>query len=397
MNTNPITRIFIVEDDPFFANIVKSKLDQLENIELSHFPTGTEFKDALIQNPDLVIIDYDLPDANGLDLLKEVKRINQETVAIFLSGQRELNVVVEAYKENADRYIIKDENAIVELCQNVETFRKTINTKKELISLRSQLIETNRYDNMIGSSPAMKDLFRLMQKVENINIPVLVTGSNGTGKELVANALHYNSNRARRAFVAINVAAIPEDLIESELFGSEKGAFTGASRRSGKFEEANRGTIFLDEIGEMPLPLQAKLLRVLQESKVTRLGGNKEISLDIKVISATNKDLWAEVQAGRFREDLYFRLQGFIIKIPSLKDRGNDIIQLANHFVKLFCKSQKIETKILSPDAIRSMMEYDWPGNVRELKSMVERATLVSDSNSIQAHDLIFLDQRIAS
>ncbi len=315
----------------------------------------------MYKNPDIVIVDYDLPDYNGIELLRKVKKVNADTISIILSGQRELDVVVEAYKQKADRYIIKDENALVELSQNVETFRKSINTRMELRSLQGKWIESHKYENIIGSSPAMKDLFRLMQKVENINIPVLVTGSNGTGKELVANALHYNSNRKRRPFIALNVAAIPEDLIESELFGSEKGAFTGASRRSGKFEEANRGTIFLDEIGEMPLGLQAKLLRVLQESKVTRLGGNKEIKLDIKVISASNKDLWKEVQAGRFREDLYFRLQGFIIRIPSLKERGNDIVHLAKHFVENFCKEQKIQTKTLSPNAVRAMMDYDWP------------------------------------
>lgn len=396
MKSNHILKIFLVEDDTFFANIVMAKLEKLENIELSHFETGKEFLDAMHKNPDLVIIDYDLPDSNGLDLLKEVKKINRDLITIFLSGQSELEVVVQAYKEKADRYIIKDQNSIVELIQNVENFIKTINIGKELNSLRDQLIETNQYENIIGSSPAIKDLFKLMQKVQNINIPVLVTGSNGTGKELVANALHYNSDRKRRPFVAINVAAIPEDLIENELFGSEKGAFTGASRRSGKFEEANRGTIFLDEIAEMPLGLQAKLLRVLQESKVTRLGGSKEITLDLKIISATNKDLWQEVQAGRFREDLYFRLQGFIIRIPSLKERGNDIIRLAKHFVEGFCKEQNLPKKTLTPNAVRSMMDYNWPGNVRELKSMVERATLVSDSDRIDNEDLIFLEQRVA-
>jgi len=231
-----------------------------------------------------------------------------------------------------------------------------------------------------------------MQKVENIKIPILVTGSNGSGKELVANALHYNSDRKRKAFVAVNVAAIPEDLIESELFGSEKGAFTGASKRVGKFEEAHKGTIFLDEIGELDLALQAKLLRVLQENKVTRLGGTKEISLDIKIISATNKNLWEEVQKGNFREDLYFRLQGFQIHLPALKDRGNDIILLAQHFIKTFADKQKSSEKQLHSLAIRKMLDYRWPGNVRELKSMVERAYLISEENMIQLDDLIFLE-----
>jgi DNA-binding NtrC family response regulator len=396
MESNHILKVFIVDDDEFFGNVVKTKLESQENIDVTLFSTARDFLNGLYQNPDLLIIDYDLPGKNGIEILEEVKTRIPDAISIILSGQKELSVVVDAYEKKADRYLIKDENALVELMQNIENFRKNIHTRIELQSLQNKIIEKNRYENIIGESPSMKNMFRLMYKVENINIPVLVTGANGTGKELVANALHYNSSRRRKSFVAINVAAIPEDLIESELFGSEKGAFTGASRRSGKFEEANGGTIFLDEIGEMPLGLQAKMLRVLQENKVTRLGGNKEINLNIKVISATNKDLWEEVQAGRFREDLYFRLQGFIIQIPSLSNRGNDIVLLAKYFAASFCKQQKIENKSFNNEAIKAMMLYDWPGNVRELKSMVERALLVSDTDTITDGDLIFLDRQVA-
>ncbi len=396
MNSNHVLKIFVVDDDEFFGNVVKTKLESQEDADVSLFFSANEFLSALHQYPDIVIIDYDLPGMNGLQLLKEVRHRNPEALSIILSGQKDLNVVVDAYKRGADRYLIKDENALVELGQNIENFRKTILARQELLSLKDMIIENHRYENIIGESIAMQKMFHLMHKIENINIPVLVTGSNGTGKELVANALHYNSARKRKAFVAINVAAIPEDLIENELFGSEKGAFTGASRRSGKFEEANGGTIFLDEIGEMPLALQPKLLRVLQENTVTRLGGNKEIPLDIKVISATNRDLWKEVQAGRFREDLYFRLQGFIIQIPDLAHRGNDIVLLAKHFATAFCKRQRIEPKTFDANAVKAMLTYNWPGNVRELKSMVERAILVSDTNVITDKDLIFLERRVA-
>jgi DNA-binding NtrC family response regulator len=235
-----------------------------------------------------------------------------------------------------------------------------------------------------------------MQKVENIDMPVLITGNNGTGKEMVAQALHYNSDRKRRHFVAVNVAAIPEDLIESELFGHEKGAFTGANgKRIGKFEEANRGTLFLDEIGDMDMSLQVKLLRVLQERKLNRLGGNKNIDLSCRVITATNKDLWEAVEEGRFREDLYFRLQGFIIDLPALKDRENDIIILAKHFVKSFCEQQKVPVKEFNTETIKQMMNYTWPGNVRELKAMMERAVLISETADIQPDDLVFLERKL--
>ncbi len=394
MNTNHTLKIFVVDDDEFFGTIVKSTLEREENIEVVLFTNANSFKQSLYLNPDLVIIDYDLPDTNGIEILKSVREFNPDLVSIILSGQKDLKVVVEAYKTGADRYIIKDENALVELIWNINTFRKNICLKLDYLALQNSVIENNKYQNIIGESPAMHRMFQLMSKVENVNIPVLINGENGTGKELVANALHYNSNRKRESFVAINVAAIPEDLIESELFGSEKGAFTGASRRPGKFEEAHKGTLFLDEIGDMPLPLQAKLLRVLQESKVTRLGGSKEIHLDLRVISATNKNLWEEVQAGRFREDLYFRLQGFIIQIPSLRDRENDILLIAKSIADSFSKRQNSENRLFSPEAIKSLMEYSWPGNVRELKSMIERAVLISDGTYITDNDLVFLERK---
>jgi two-component system response regulator AtoC len=392
MTNDHILKVFVVDDDEFFGTIVKSKLEHEDNIDVTLFDNATDFLQSMHEHPDLVIIDYDLPDMNGIEILKKVNEFDPEIISLILSGQKDVTVVVDAYKNGTDKYIIKDENALIEMMYSVNNFRKSIQLKQDFLALQNAVIENNTYSNIIGKSSAMQKLFHLMSKVENINIPVLITGENGTGKELVANALHYNSNRKRQRFIAINVAAIPEDLIESELFGSEKGAFTGASRRSGKFEEAHKGTIFLDEIGEMPLGLQAKLLRVLQESKVTRLGGSKEIPLDIKVISATNKDLWKEVQAGRFREDLYFRLQGFIIQIPSLRDRENDILLIAKHVFEKFCASQRIETKSLSANAAKSLMEYNWPGNVRELKSMIERAILISDSKLILAEDLVFLD-----
>ncbi len=392
-----LIKILMVDDDSMFSLLVSESLKREGNIDFKNVNNATDFFNALDFNPDIVIVDYNLPDKNGLEILTELKQRCNAIIPIVISGQEEIDVVVEAYKKGAHRYIIKNENATVELIQNIKAIRKNLAIKKELETLKdSVIIQHDRYQNIIGNSAAMNKVFKLMQKVENIDMPVLITGNNGTGKEMVAQALHYNSNRKRKRFVAVNVAAIPEDLIESELFGHEKGAFTGANgKRIGKFEEANKGTLFLDEIGEMDLSLQTKLLRVLQERKLSRLGGNKTIDLSCRVITATNKDFWEEVQAGRFREDLYFRLQGFIIDLPALKDRENDIIVLAKHFVQEFCKQQKAPIKDFSSEAIKQMMTYAWPGNVRELKSMMERAILISENQTIEVDDLVFLENNL--
>ncbi|MCO6500581.1 MAG: sigma-54-dependent Fis family transcriptional regulator [Vicingus serpentipes] len=397
MEDKYLIKILMVDDDELFSLMISEALQLLNNVDFRLLTTAEEFFKALDDQPDVAIIDYNLPDKNGVEILTELKKQNNSIIPIVLSGQEDFKVVVEAYKKGAHRYIMKNENAAIELIQNIRELSKTLAIKKELEALRENVIEQNHsYKNIIGDSDAIKKVFRLMQKVENIDMPVLITGNNGTGKELIAQALHYNSDRKRKPFVAVNVAAIPEDLIETELFGHEKGAFTGANgKRIGKFEEANKGTLFLDEIGEMDINLQTKLLRVLQERKITRLGGNTTIDLTCRVITASNKNLWKEVQAGNFREDLYFRLQGFIINVPSLKERGNDIVILAQHFMKTFCEKQRIEEKRISSGAIQKMMSYSWPGNVRELKSMIERAVLISDEPKILSEDLVFLEQDI--
>ncbi|MFN9596264.1 MAG: sigma-54 interaction domain-containing protein [Bacteroidota bacterium] len=231
-----------------------------------------------------------------------------------------------------------------------------------------------------------------MQKVEKSNIMVLITGQSGTGKELVAKGLHYNSNRARKPFVTVNMGAIPEDLVESELFGHEKGAFTDArERRIGKFEEADGGTIFLDEIGEMTLHLQSKLLRVLQEKEVTRIGSNKTIKLDFRMIAATNRNLALEVKEGRFREDLFYRIQGFLIHLPPLEERGDDVILLAKNFLSDFCLNNRMNQPELSRETISFMLKYKWPGNIRELKAVIERAAVLCENNTITPEDLMFV------
>jgi DNA-binding NtrC family response regulator len=342
-------------------------------------------------NPDIVVLDYNLPNTTGIDLLKEIKNFNDQIKTILISGQEKVDVVIEAFENGAEEYIKKDDNAITMLDLKVQKHSSTVNLRKEVDTLREQIIDRHRYDRIIGESQAILKVLRLIQKVEKTNMLALITGESGTGKELVASAIHYNSSRKNRPFVAVNVAAIPEDLMESELFGHERGAFTGAdSKRIGKFEEANEGTIFLDEIGEMDIHMQTKLLRVLQESKITRLGSNKEIPLNVRIIAATNKNLAQRVKDGKMREDLYYRLQGFLIHLPPLRERDNDILLLAKSMLRSFCDSNRIPLKSFSSDALKMMMQHPWSGNVRELKAFVERAVLISDHDIIEDDDLIF-------
>lgn len=391
MNYTRSIRIFIVEDEPVFGLTLQKSLEEAnEHYDVTRFASGKELLDNLHLLPDIATLDYHLPDFTGLELLEKVKQYNPQIITIMLSGQEKADVVVEAYSKGADHYILKNEKAIVEVLKSVKNFSENVNLRQEVENLREQIIDRTKYDSIIGESKPLLQVLKLIQKVENSNILVLITGESGTGKDVVAQTIHYNSPRKRRPFVAVNVAAIPEDLIESELFGHEKGAFTGAvSKRIGKFEEANGGTIFLDEIAEMDPGLQSKLLRILQDSKVSRLGSNKEIQLDIRVIAATNKNLMELVKNNRFREDLYYRLQGFLIHLPPLRDRDNDTILLANYFLKEFCKSNKLGEKHFSKSSIQKMMAHDWPGNVRELKSVVERAALISDSDALNEDDIL--------
>lgn len=385
-----LTRIFVVEDNEFFSQLIKQKLEN-DQREISLFMSAETFRSYLYQNPDIVILDYNLPESNGIDLLKEIKNFNQEIKTILLSGQDKVEVVIEAFENGAEEYIKKDDNALTLLELKVQKHSSEVNLRKEVDLLREQIIDRNKYSRIIGESQAILKVLRLIQKVEKTNMLALITGESGTGKELVASAIHYNSERKNKPFVAVNVAAIPEDLIESELFGHERGAFTGAdTKRIGKFEEANEGTIFLDEIGEMDIHMQTKLLRVLQESKITRLGSNKEIPLNVRVIAATNKNLAQRVKDGKMREDLYYRLQGFLIHLPPLRERENDLLLLAKTMLQQFCSANRLPVKTFSSEALKSMMNHPWSGNVRELKAFVERSVLISDGEVIEAEDLIF-------
>ncbi|MFN5634439.1 MAG: sigma-54-dependent transcriptional regulator [Flavobacteriia bacterium] len=385
-------KIFVVEDDPMYSKIVKHKLSMDPEFEVSVFNDGTSFLKNIHENPSVVTLDHSLPDISGLELIKKLKKENPSIQVIVLSAQEDIKTALEMLRVGAYDYIIKDEQAMDKLWHLVHQANEKGQLQKEVELLTTEI--SAKYDfhqYMKGSSAQMQRVFSLLEKSANANITVSVTGETGTGKELAAKAIHFNSNRMRKPFVAINVAAIPKELIESELFGHEKGAFTGADQpRTGKFEEAHRGTLFLDEIGEMDLNMQAKLLRVLQEREVCRLGSNKMIPIDVRIIVATHRDLKKEVQKGNFREDLYYRLMGITVELPPLCERGSDVSILAKHFVDEFCKENKIPRKELSHEAQDKLLKYRYPGNIRELKAIAEIAVVMSEDKVIQADDIQF-------
>ena len=386
-----MVKIHIVEDDIVFGKIIEKSLSQDDGYDVTLFTTGEDLLKNLHQNPDIVSIDYNLPMMNGLEILKKVKEHNPNIAAIILSGQENIEVVVETYENGADRYIVKNDKSIVELKNSIKNFSSRVLLQHEIERLREQVLDRNKYRTIVGESPAILKVLSLIQKVEDKNILTLITGESGTGKELVARALHFNSSRRKKPFIAVNIGAIPPDLTESELFGHEKGAFTGAvGKRKGKFEEAEGGTIFLDEIGEMDVNLQTKLLRVLQENTITRLGSNKEIKLNVRIVAATNKNLSDRVKEGLFREDLYYRLQGFLIHLPPLRERGNDVILLANQLLQEVSGDNRMSTKRFTKEALEVLLKHTWPGNIRELKSVVERAAIISETDRIGVDDLIF-------
>jgi two-component system, NtrC family, response regulator AtoC len=384
--------IFIVEDDPWYGEILQYHLSLNPDYHITRFASGKDCLANLHKKPSLITIDYSLPDTNGIELFKNIRAINPDIPIIVISGQEDVTTAVDFLKMGVNDYIVKDDNTKDLLWNAVIRIRENQSLKKEVEHLREELGQKYEFEKIIkGSSPAIKKIFALMGKAARTNINVSVTGETGTGKELVAKAIHYNSERKKKAFVAVNMAAIPSELIESELFGHEKGAFTGAiARKIGKFEEADKGTLFLDEIAELDLSLQSKLLRVLQERELIRVGGNEKVKLDVRLIVATHKNLASEVKKGAFREDLYYRIMGLPVELPPLRERENDILILAKFFVDEFCRDNKISVPQLNADAKEKLMKYNFPGNVRELKAMIDLAIVMSDGAEVKADDISF-------
>lgn len=385
-------KIFVVEDDPAYTKFLQYVLSLNPDFEVSIFDDGKSCIDNLYQKPSIITLDYTLPDMPGEDVLKEIKTFDSNIQVIVISAQEKIGTAVELLKLGAYDYIIKDEETKERLLNTINNARKNISLIREIDHLKQEISEKYEFDkSIVGSSPPLKKVFTLLEKAVNTNITVSITGETGTGKELVAKAIHYNSKRKKNPFVAVNIAAIPSELIESELFGHEKGAFTGANtRRIGKFEEAEGGTLFLDEIGEMDLNLQAKLLRVLQERELVRIGGNDIIKLDIRLIVATHRDLGEEVKSGNFREDLYYRLLGLPVHLPPLRDRGKDIVILAKYFLQQFSKDNDLPSLKLAPDTQEKLMNYPYPGNVRELRSVIELAAVMANGELIEPDDINF-------
>lgn len=387
-----LPKIYIVEDNPMVGAMMQQALLE-EEYEVKLFETGKELLAAVPEQPDIVVIDYQLPDITGLEILNQIRKDYPDVICIIYSGQEDVNVVVEAYNNGAKNYIVKNDNATVELKNAIRNNLSSIQLQKEVELHREELEDRSKYSDIMGESSALYKVLKLIQRVEKTDTLAMITGESGTGKELVAEAIHKNSKRRKKPFVAVNLAAIPDHLVEDELFGHEKGAFTGASsRRKGKLEEAQGGTIFLDEIGEIELSLQTKLLRVLQEKKISRLGSNKEIKLDVRVVCATNKNLGQLVKDGKFREDLYYRIQGFLIHLPPLRERGNDVMVLANNFLEHFSKKHGYQIDGFDEKAKEALKNHPFTGNIRELIALIERAVLMSNGNFITKDGLIFSD-----
>lgn len=386
-----LMKIFLVEDSIPYAKFLQYHLGLNPNNEVEHFIDAKSFLAHLHEGPDCVLLDYSLPDSTGIQVLKRIKAQQPDLPVLIVSGQEDVGTAVDLLREGAYDYIVKDENAKDRIWKALTNIQDHARLRKELDVLREEVNLKYDFSNIIGSSPGVKKVFKLIEKAVQTNITISITGETGTGKELVAKAIHYNSKFRNKPLVSINIAAIPDELLESELFGHEKGAFTGAvSKRIGTFEEADGGTLFLDEIAEMNINLQAKLLRVIQEKELSRLGSNKTFKFNARIIVATHRDLKEEVRKGNFREDLYYRLLGLPIDLPPLRERGGDIMMLAKHFLNEFVSENGFSPIKISPEAQNRILSYPWPGNVRELKAVMELAAVLSDYGILEEKDLNF-------
>jgi two-component system response regulator AtoC len=385
--------IDVIEDDKVFNRLIQHTLKLVDGYEVRAWYNGTDFLKSLSDCPEIVTLDLGLPDFSGDEILKRIKKLSPDTDVIVISGQDDIATAVQLLREGAYDYITKDENIKERLFNSVRNIRAQKQLKNEVSQLKNEVSQKYRLGHgIIGDSPAMEPVFQLIEKAIKVpNINVSVYGETGTGKELVAKTIHFSSFRAGKPFVAVNMGAIPRELIESELFGHQKGAFTGAvMNKKGKFEEAGDGTIFLDEIGDMEPDLQVKLLRVLQEREITRVGSNDVIKVACRIITATNKDLAEEAKKGNFREDLYYRLLGLPIVLPPLKERRGDILLLSSHFLGAFCADNGLGKLIFSEKAKKRLVEYTYPGNVRELKAVVELAAVLTNKPEIDPENIVF-------
>jgi len=383
-------RILVVDDEAAMRESLKDWLME-DGYEVGLAAGGEEaIAMAREKGFEVVLLDLKMPGMNGLETLKKLKEVRPDAEILMMTAYAAVDTAVQAMKKGAFDYLVKPFDP-----DEVEMQIKKIVAHKELvlenILLRKKLEETYQFDEIIGKSDVMQEVFDLISRVAPTDSTVLVTGESGTGKELIARAIHGNSNRCYMPFIAVSCGALPDSLLESELFGYEKGAFTGAEHtKKGRFEMAHKGTLFLDEIGDISLKTQVDLLRVLQQKEVQRLGGEDVIEVDVRIIAATNRDLNRAIRENRFREDLYYRLNVIAIKVPPLRERKEDIPLLADAFVRKYCLEMNKEETGIGDSALKLLMDYDWPGNVRELENIIERALVIGQAEEISADDLPF-------
>ena len=380
--------ILVVDDEPNYL-IVLSELLKEEGFEVITAQKGEDgLKIVQDTDLDLVITDMRMPGMDGLELLKAVKSYNKDLPVIMITAFGEVEKAVVAMKAGAYNYLAKPFNN-EELLLNIRKGIEHYSLLRENLRLRDEARVRYGFASIVGKNVRMQEIYHLIEKVAPTSASVLITGESGTGKELVARAIHFNSSREKAPFISVNCAALPETLLESELFGHERGAFTGATAmRKGRFELADTGTLFLDEIGDIPLPLQAKLLRVLQERSFERVGGTRPINVDVRIITATNRELKDEVDEGRFREDLYYRLNVLQIHMPPLRERTDDIPMLTHHFINKFAEMLNKPNLRISGEALRYLVYLPWEGNVRELENTIERAAILCSNEVVQPEDV---------
>ena len=390
MNTNKKYSILVVDDDTAHRTMLKTLISGWGYIIEEADDGSTAIEKVEGQAYDLILMDIRMVQVSGIEALKEIRIINPAIPIIIMTAYSSVETAVDALKSGAYDYLTKPLD-FDELKIAIARAMDHTGLKEENRILRESIGSHFDRRNIIGRSPVMVKLLETVAQVSPSEATVLITGDSGTGKEMIAGAIHYNSPRKDAPFIKINCAAITETLLESELFGHEKGAFTGANRKKeGKFRLAHGGSIFLDEIGEMPMPMQVKLLRVLQEREITRVGGEEVIRVDVRVIAASNRDLLKDIEQNRFREDLYYRLNVVELKMPPLKDRKEDIPLLAQHYLEMFSEKNHKQAKGFTPRAMDSLLKYEWPGNVRELMNVIERCIVLSTSDYIESNDLPF-------
>ena len=382
-------KILVVDDEALVRDIIRKGLSQMGGFHVEVAQSGPEAIEKIEKDVfDLVLTDLKMPGMDGLELLKTIKGTRPEVMVILMTAYGSIETAVEAMRIGANDYITKPVD-LNELLIHISKVQKESFLLIENRLLRMEVAKKFEFNNIIGKSKKMQEIFSLIEKVALGSSTVMIYGGSGTGKELVAKAIHYNSPRADRPFLPFNCGAIPETLVESELFGHTKGAFTGAIQaKKGLFEEANGGTLFLDEISTILPSVQVKLLRVLQEKELMKVGSTERIKIDVRMIAATNENLEENMKKGKFREDLYYRLHVFPIFLPDLKDRKEDVPLLAYHFLDLYSKEAKKEVKGISKEAMKLLLEYKWPGNVRELENAIERAVIMADQDYLVPNDL---------